>query len=335
MRTPAPAVIVIFGATGDLTQRKLLPGLYSLAVQQLLPPETAIIGVARSDLSDDEFRARMRAGVEAHSRFPVDEGVWEGFARRLHYLSAPFDEDEGYGRLRDADRRARTATAARAATASSTSRPRPSSSRSIAENLGRAGLADEGDGTERFARIVVEKPFGDGPRVGARAERTPATSSSASGRSTGSTTTWGRRRSRTCWCSASPTPSSSRSGTAATSTTCRSRWPRTSASGRRGGYYDQSGRAARHRAEPHAAAALARRDGAAGPLREPRRARREGEGAARDPAASTTADVRARRGARPVRRRLDRRASGCPATARSRASTRSSNTETFVAMRAR
>ena len=78
VRTPAPAVIVIFGATGDLTSRKLLPGLYSLAVQQLLPPETAIVGVARADLTDDEFRARMRAGVEKHSRFPVDDEVWDG-----------------------------------------------------------------------------------------------------------------------------------------------------------------------------------------------------------------------------------------------------------------
>ena len=159
MRAPAPAVIVIFGATGDLTQRKLLPGLYSLAVQQLLPPETAIIGVARSDVSDDVFRARMRAGVEAHSRFPVDEGVWEGFARRLQYLAAPFDEEDGYGRLRD-----RIATEDRdhgtrgnrlfyLATA-------PEFFPVIAEHLGRAGLADEGDGTERFARLVVEKPFG-------------------------------------------------------------------------------------------------------------------------------------------------------------------------------
>ena len=62
-RTPAPAAIVIFGATGDLTQRKLMPGLYSLAVQQLLPPETAIIGAARTELTDDAFRAMIREGL--------------------------------------------------------------------------------------------------------------------------------------------------------------------------------------------------------------------------------------------------------------------------------
>ncbi len=128
-RTAPPAVIVIFGATGDLTQRKLVPGLYSLATQQLLPPETAIIGVARRDIPDDDFRAHMREGVEAHGRFPIDEDVWEGFARRLRYLSAPFDDR---GRLRAAaghDRGGGRASAARAATGSSTSPPRRSSSR--------------------------------------------------------------------------------------------------------------------------------------------------------------------------------------------------------------
>jgi len=158
-RTAQPAVIVIFGATGDLTQRKLVPGLYGLATQQLLPPETAVIGVARRDIPDDEFRAQMRAGVEAHGRFPIDEDVWEGFARRLRYLSAPFDDRRGFELLRamleEEDRRRGTrgnrlfylATA-------------PEFFPVIAESLGAVGLADEGHGTERFARLVVEKPFG-------------------------------------------------------------------------------------------------------------------------------------------------------------------------------
>nr|WP_217923391.1 glucose-6-phosphate dehydrogenase [Miltoncostaea oceani] len=160
MRTPPPAVIVIFGATGDLTQRKLMPGLYSLAAQQLLPPETAVIGVARSDLPDEEFRARMRAGVEAHGAIPVDDGVWEGFARRLRYLSAPFDQPEGFARLREmiAEKDARHGTRGNRLFYLATA---PEFFPVIAENLGRAGLADEGDGTERFARLVVEKPFGE------------------------------------------------------------------------------------------------------------------------------------------------------------------------------
>jgi glucose-6-phosphate 1-dehydrogenase len=158
-RTPAPAVIVIFGATGDLTARKLLPGLFSLAVQQLLPPETAIIGAARSELTDEAFRAMMREGVERHSRFPVDDEIWEGFARRLLYVSVPFTEEAGYRRLaeviaaKDRDRGTRGNRLFYLATA-------PDFFPVIAESLGRVGLNDEGDGSDRFARLVVEKPFG-------------------------------------------------------------------------------------------------------------------------------------------------------------------------------
>ena len=136
-----------------------MPALYSLAVQQLLPPETAIVGVARSELPDDEFRARMRAGVEAHGRFPVDDDVWDGFARRLRYMSVPFNEPAGFRRLKvlleelDAERGTRGNRLFYLATA-------PDFFPVIAESLGSAGLAEEGDGDEPFARLVVEKPFG-------------------------------------------------------------------------------------------------------------------------------------------------------------------------------
>jgi glucose-6-phosphate 1-dehydrogenase len=159
VRTPAPAAIVIFGATGDLTQRKLLPALYSLATQQLLAPETAIVGVARSDLSHDDFRGRMREAVETHGRVDLDPDIWEGFARRLSYVAAPFDQPDGYARLRthleglDAEFGTHGNRLFYLATA-------PEFFPVIAENLGGAGLADEADDGERFARLVVEKPFG-------------------------------------------------------------------------------------------------------------------------------------------------------------------------------
>jgi glucose-6-phosphate 1-dehydrogenase len=158
-RTPAPAAIVIFGASGDLTRRKLMPALYSLSAQQMLPPETAIIGIARTEMDDDAFRALMREAVEGHGRTPVDDEVWEGFARRLGYVTAPFDEREGYGRLAevlaelDRERGTRGNRLYYLATA-------PEYFPVIAEPLGEAGLAQEGDGSEPFARLVIEKPFG-------------------------------------------------------------------------------------------------------------------------------------------------------------------------------
>ncbi len=82
-RTPAPASIVIFGASGDLSHRKLMPALYNLALQQLLPPEMNIIGMSRSPWSDEEFRAEVRDAVATHCSHSaaLDEAVWEAVRR--------------------------------------------------------------------------------------------------------------------------------------------------------------------------------------------------------------------------------------------------------------
>ena len=83
-----PFVIVIFGASGDLTERKLAPALHTLASQGLMPQRYAVLGVARSTLSDDEFRAQLRAGVAANGRIKPDERIpWEQFASNLSYLA--------------------------------------------------------------------------------------------------------------------------------------------------------------------------------------------------------------------------------------------------------
>jgi glucose-6-phosphate 1-dehydrogenase len=157
-RTPAPAAVVIFGASGDLTHRKLVPALYNLALAQLLPPEMAIVGLARSAWDDDVFRENMRAAVDEHSRSgPVDRDVWADFARRLHYISGSADDPAAYTLLRerldqlDADAGTRGNRLFYLATA-------PNFFPVIAENLGAAGLAEEDDTT--FRRLVVEKPFG-------------------------------------------------------------------------------------------------------------------------------------------------------------------------------
>lgn len=159
-RIPEPAAIVIFGATGDLTHRKLMPALYSLAAQQLLPPETAIVAAARSDVTDDAFRANMRDAVAAHGAVPIDDVVWAGFARRITYVRVPFDDAERYTALAehlaalDADWGTRGNRLYYLATA-------PEYFPVIAEHLGAAGIAaDDGDGGDRFARLVIEKPFG-------------------------------------------------------------------------------------------------------------------------------------------------------------------------------
>src|SRR3982751_6655267 len=89
-RTPDPCVFVIFGASGDLTQRKLMPALYSLAYRRLLPEQFAVLGVARSPGTDDEFRSRMEDAVKEHARDPFRADIWEKLADGMRYVSIDF-----------------------------------------------------------------------------------------------------------------------------------------------------------------------------------------------------------------------------------------------------
>ena len=85
-RRPEPCTIVIFGASGDLTERKLMPALYSLAFRRLLPEHFAVVGVARSEENDDGFREEMRTAVERFARDPFRQEVWDELAAGMHYL---------------------------------------------------------------------------------------------------------------------------------------------------------------------------------------------------------------------------------------------------------
>ena len=102
-RTPDPSVIVIFGVTGDLAHRKLLPALYNLMVERRLPANSAIVGFARRELSDDVLREQARESIEKYSRNKPSQrpSLWEAFASGLHYVQSNFDDVEGYWKLAD------------------------------------------------------------------------------------------------------------------------------------------------------------------------------------------------------------------------------------------
>src|ERR1700694_3096536 len=88
-KTAEPCIVVIFGASGDLTKRKLVPALYRLVQERLVPAEFAIVGQARTAMTDDEFRDKMKAAVAEFSEAKqVDEELWNSFARGLFYLPA-------------------------------------------------------------------------------------------------------------------------------------------------------------------------------------------------------------------------------------------------------
>lgn len=101
-RTPEPSAIVIFGASGDLARRKLVPALYALAHNGLLPNPFAVLGVGRRPMSDDAFRAAMRAALEEHLRVAIDDGIWDTLARGMRYVAAELADESAGGPVTDA-----------------------------------------------------------------------------------------------------------------------------------------------------------------------------------------------------------------------------------------
>lgn len=154
-----PCVVVIFGATGDLTHRKLVPALYNLGVDGLLPAHFSLIGFARRELSDDDFREGLAEGVKTHSRRkPLDESTWSEFSQHSFFVSSGFDDAGGYESLKakleeiDAASGVRCNRVFYLATA-------PDFFDVIARHLKDAGLLDRTPGGPA-ARVIVEKPFG-------------------------------------------------------------------------------------------------------------------------------------------------------------------------------
>jgi glucose-6-phosphate 1-dehydrogenase len=157
-RTAEPCIVVIFGASGDLARRKLLPALYRLVQERLLPAEFAIIGLARTEMSSEEFRARMKEAVEEFSEAGrVDEEVWNSFAQGLHYLTADINNPEDYERLSqvltqvDVERGTQGNRLFYLSVA-------PKFYSEAVKQLGQHGLAKPKD--KGWVRVIVEKPFG-------------------------------------------------------------------------------------------------------------------------------------------------------------------------------
>jgi len=157
-RTPSPNCFVIFGASGDLTRRKLLPALFRLYVQGLLPSRFSVVGVARRPLSDEEFREQMREAVATHGALREEAaGQWARFSTLLRYVPFEFHDAAGYQHLGQvlAEEDERHGTGGNRLFYLATP---PDAFPVIAVNLGRAGLARPAPGS--WTRIVVEKPFG-------------------------------------------------------------------------------------------------------------------------------------------------------------------------------
>ena len=128
-RSPDPCAIVIFGASGDLTRRKIFPALYSLALRRLLPERFGIVGVARTEQTTKQWVAEMKKAVKEHGRDELQPDVWNELAAGMRYVSTDFADDQRRGRRRRGAPRARREARVRQGTASTTSRFRPPRSR--------------------------------------------------------------------------------------------------------------------------------------------------------------------------------------------------------------
>jgi glucose-6-phosphate 1-dehydrogenase len=157
---PAPFTLVIFGASGDLARHKLVPAVYGLWQDGLLPPAFVLVGFARHQKTDDEFRREMKEAVAKFSSGrKIDPAAWDAFAARLRYVVGDYDDPAAFQALRkrledEAARQSRPASALfYLATPPGTFSP-------VIRRLGESGLARAGAKGPPWSRLVIEKPFG-------------------------------------------------------------------------------------------------------------------------------------------------------------------------------
>src|SRR5688500_15041554 len=152
-RRPEPCVLTIFGASGDLTRRKIFPALYELAYGDMLPEQFAVLGVARTEQTTEEFTSRMEAAVREYARNEIREDVWARLASRTRYIAGEFADEEVQDRvircLNDLDQEHGT----RGNRVYYLAVP-PEAMAKLVEEIG------ERRTTTGWTRLIVEKPFG-------------------------------------------------------------------------------------------------------------------------------------------------------------------------------
>ncbi len=152
-----PCVMVIFGAAGDLTSRKLIPALYNLAKQDLLSREFAVVGISHGAMSTDDFRKWVSDGIKQYAGKDADGDIVEWFLKRVYYITAEFDDKNAYTKLKELleqvnrDHTTHENYFFYLATAPRFFGP-------IVEHLAEAGLMEEAN--QHWRRVIVEKPFG-------------------------------------------------------------------------------------------------------------------------------------------------------------------------------
>jgi glucose-6-phosphate 1-dehydrogenase len=158
-RGAPPTVVVIFGASGDLTARKLIPAIYNLSYDNLLPADFHLVGYGRKPIPDEEFRNIAAAAVKEYSRRELDAQVWKRVAASTTYVSGGYDEKEGFDRLAAHIKDIEKGVGSEVQSLFYISTP-PSVFFPIIQNLGASGLGGRYLGKAHHSKVIIEKPFG-------------------------------------------------------------------------------------------------------------------------------------------------------------------------------
>lgn len=156
-RIAGPSSLVIFGVTGDLSRKKLMPAVYDLANRGLLPPGFALVGFARRDWADQDFSKVVKEAVQQYARTPWNEAVWNQLSEGIRFVSGEFNDDSAFDRLRATIQELDSKRGTNGNHAFYLSIP-PKSFAEVCQQLKRSGLADPKE--NEFRRVVIEKPFG-------------------------------------------------------------------------------------------------------------------------------------------------------------------------------
>jgi glucose-6-phosphate 1-dehydrogenase len=156
-RIAGPCAVVIFGVTGDLARKKLMPAIYDLANRGLLPPSFALVGFARRDWGHDDFAKVVYDAVKDHARTPFRKEVWDRLSEGIRFVKGAFDDDAGFARLGETLDKLDAERGTGGNHAFYLAIP-PGAFPVVCEQLSKSGLAHQQEG--RWSRVVIEKPFG-------------------------------------------------------------------------------------------------------------------------------------------------------------------------------
>jgi len=158
-RGAPPTAVVIFGASGDLTARKLIPAVYNLAYDNLLPADFFLVGFGRKEIPDAEFRNLAGAAVKEFSRRELKDEVWKRVAEHTSYVAGAYDDKAAFDRLAAHIKEIEKGVGREVQSLFYISTP-PSVFEPILKNLGASGLAERYNGKGHQSKVVIEKPFG-------------------------------------------------------------------------------------------------------------------------------------------------------------------------------